>query len=424
MAAATRTTEDVVCPFCSLACDDLVIEAEGAVLRMRAPSCPIAEREFARPVPPDARPTVRGEPATLDEAVAHAADLLARSRLPLFAGLGTDVAGMREVLALAERTGGIVDHAGSRGLMANVRAVQDGGWVTATLAEIRNRADLVLFVGTDGRAAAPRFVERCLAPRDTLFGPLARELVYLGDGLDPANGIGAGVASLPCAPERLAEAVAGLQALLAGNRLGAASAGGVPVEALRALAERLRSARYPVIVWAAGENTTGGQPDLLVGALAGLLREVNAKTRCAGLPLAGPDNVVGCNQVCAWQAGVPLRTSFAAGAPDHDPVRWNTGTLLAGGAVDCLVWIASLREQRVPATTVPTIALLRPGLPAAPAAEVTIPVGAPGLDHGGSAYRTDGVVAVPLAALRDPVAPSVAAVLADVGERLGRPAAA
>jgi formylmethanofuran dehydrogenase subunit B len=419
MAAATRTTEDVVCPFCSLACDDLVIEAEGAALRMRAPSCPIAEREFARPVPPDARPAVRGEPATLDEAVAHAADLLARSRLPLFAGLGTDVAGMRAVLALAERTGGIVDHAGSRGLMANVRAMQDGGWVTATLAEIRNRADLVLFVGTDSREVAPRFVERCLAPSGTLFGPLARELVYLGDGLDPADGVGTGFTSLPCAPERLPEAVAGLQALLAGNRLSAATVGGVPAEALRALADRLRSARYPVVVWAAGE-TAGGHPDLLVGALAGLLREVNAKTRCAGLPLAGPDNVIGCNQVCAWQTGVPLRTSFAASAPDHDPARWSTEALLAGRAVDCLVWIASLREQRVPATAVPTIALLRPGLPAAPAAEVTIPVGAPGLDHGGSAYRTDSVVAVPLAALRDPVAPSVASVLADIGERSGR----
>ncbi|HEX6013803.1 MAG TPA: hypothetical protein VFY87_18810 [Geminicoccaceae bacterium] len=422
MAATPRTTEDVVCPFCSLACDDLVIEAEGAALRVRAPSCPIAEREFARLVP-EARPTVRGEPATLEEAVAQAAGLLARSRLPLFAGLGTDVAGMRAVLALAERTGGIVDHAGSRGLMANVRAMQDGGWVTATLAEIRNRADLVLFVGTDSRAATPRFVERCLAPRDTLFGPLARDLFYLGDGLEPAEGIGAGATtSLACVPERLAEAVAGLQALVAGTRLTAATVGGVPDGALRVLAERLRSARYPVIVWAAGE-TAGGHPDLLVGALAGLLREVNGKTRCAGLPLSGPDNVIGCNQVCAWQTGVPLRTSLGAGAPDHDPVRWSTEALLADGAVDCLVWIASLREQHVPATTVPTIALLRPGLPTAAAAEVTIPVGAPGLDHGGSAYRTDGVVAVPLAALRDPVAPSVAAVLADVAERLGRPAA-
>jgi formylmethanofuran dehydrogenase subunit B len=417
MAVTPRTTGDVVCPFCSLACDDLVVEAESAALRVQAPGCPVAEREFARPVPPDTRPAVRGEPATLDEAVAHAAGLLARSRLPLFAGLGTDVAGMRAVLALAERTGGVVDHAGSRGLMANVRAVQDGGWVTATLAEIRNRADLVLFVGTDGRAAAPRFVERCLAPRDTLFGPLARELVYLGDGLEPADGVGAGVTSLACAPDRLAEAVAGLQALLAGSRLSAASAGGVPAGALRELAERLRSRHYPVVVWAAGE-LAGGHPDLLVGALADLLREVNARTRCAGLPLAGPDNVIGCNQVCAWQTGVPLRTSFAAGAPDHDPVRWGTEALLAGGAVDCLVWIASLREQRVPATTVPTVALLRPGLPVAPAAEVTIPVGAPGLDHEGSTYRTDSVVSLPLRRLRATGLPGAAEVLRRVAERL------
>ena len=51
-----------------------------------------------------------------------------------------------------------------RGLLANLRAMQDGGWVTATLAEVRNRADLVLLVGTDTRALAPRLVERCLAP--------------------------------------------------------------------------------------------------------------------------------------------------------------------------------------------------------------------------------------------------------------------
>jgi formylmethanofuran dehydrogenase subunit B len=416
MAAATpRTTEDVVCPFCSLACDDLVVEAEGAALRVRAPGCPIAEREFARPVP-DARPTVRGEPAALEEAVAHAAGLLARSRLPLFAGLGTDVAGMRAALALAERTGGIVDHAGSRGLMANVRAMQDGGWVTTTLAEVRNRADLVLFVGTDGREVAPRFVERCLAPQETLFGPLARELVYLGNGLEPADGIGA-ITLLACAPERLAEAVAGLQALVAGNRVTAAKLGGVRAEALRELAGCLRSRHYPVVVWAAGE-VAGGHPDLLVGALAGLLREVNARTRCAGLPLAGPDNVIGCNQVCAWQTGVPLRTSFAAGAPDHGPVRWGTEALLAGGAVDCLVWIASLREQHLPATSAPTIALLRPGLPAVPAAEVAIPVGAPGLDHEGSTYRTDGVVSLPLRRLRGTALPSAAEALRRIADHL------
>ena len=64
-----------------------------------------------------------------------------------------------------------------------------------------------------------------------------------------------------------------------------------------------------------------------------------------GLPLAGPDNVIGVNQVCAWQTGGPLRTSFASGGPDHDPVRWNTEALLDGGGVDCLLWLGSLHER-------------------------------------------------------------------------------
>ena len=225
---------------------------------------------------------------------------------------------MREVLALAERTGGIVDHGGSRGLMANLRAQQDGGWVTATLAEVRNRADLVLFVGTDAQAMAPRLVERCLAPRDTLFGPLRRRLVYLGSGLQAADRIGADIVTLPCPTARLPETVALLRALVAGARLAAAAMADAATAELQALADQLRSASYAVIVWSAAE-VPGKHPDLLTSTLAGLTRELNLRTRCAGLPLAGPDNVIGVNQVCAWQTGGPLRTSFASGGPGPRP---------------------------------------------------------------------------------------------------------
>lgn len=407
MAATSTTMRDVACPFCSLACDDLAVEAGEGTLRVAPGTCPIAEREFARPAPP-ASPTLDGAPVTLEAAVARAADLLARARLPLFAGLGTDLAGAREVLALAERTGGVVDHAGAAGLMANLRVLQDSGWVTTTLAEIRNRADLLLFVATDASEIAPRFLERCVAIADTLFGPIERELFYLGDGLRPPPGAASAV--LACPPERLAGTLATLRALVAG-----AAPGTAPPE-LAALAARLRAARYPVIVWAAA-NLPGRHADLLVGALAGLLQHLNATRRGAGLPLAGPGNVIGVNQACAWQTGVPLRTSFAAGVPDHDPARWGAARLLAAGAADALVWVASLRELPLPAHRPPTVALVRAGDPP-PAAEVVIPVGVPGLDHAGSVYRTDSVVAVPLRRLRDPVAPSVAAVLAAIRERL------
>jgi formylmethanofuran dehydrogenase subunit B len=417
--AAPRAIEDVVCPFCSLACDDLVVESDESRLRLVRPGCPVAERELARPLPEAASPTIAGRAATLEDAVAHAAAILADARLPLFGGLGTDVAGMRAVLALAERTGGIVDHAGSRGLMANIRTMQDGGWVATTLAEVRNRADLVLFIGTDTSTVTPRFVERCLAPTETLFGPIRRELVYLGDGLKPAQGLAARITTLPCAQDDLAQAVAALRAVLAGSTVRAESIGALPVTALADLAQKLRAASYPVIVWVAGE-LPGRSPELLVGTLAALIKDLNATGRCAGLPLAGPDNVIGCNQVCAWQTGVPLRTGFMAGTPDHDAVRWDTGTLLASGAVDGLLWLASLCDQPVPDTKAPTIALLRPGNTLSRPVEVAIPVGTPGLDHAGSVYRTDGVVSLPVRALRDTALPAAAEVLRRIGASLGR----
>lgn len=414
-----RTFTDVVCPFCSLACDDLEVAGDGAALELVGPDCALARVGFARPAT-TLVPSIDGVPATLDAAIARAAMLLRGSALPLFAGLGTDVGGMRAVLELAERTGGIVDHGASRGLIANLRAQQDGGWVAGTLAEVRNRADLVLFVGTDGGALAPRLVERCLAPRATLFGPLRRHLVYLGQNLRPAEGSGAEITTLPGPAERLPEIVAVLRALAAGAKVAATEVAGLAVAELRALADRLAAARYAVIVWAAGAFA-GRQPDLLTGTLAGLTRELNAKGRCAALPLAAPDNVIGTNQVCAWQTGLPLRTSFASGGPDHDPVRWSTAALVEAGGVDRLFWLGSIGEQPVPATTVPTVALHGPGLRPERAVAVAIPVGTPGLDHAGSIHRQDGVVSLPLRPLRDLGLPSAALVLRRIAAELALP---
>src|SRR5882724_13249770 len=72
-------------------------------------------------------------------------------------------------MQLAERTGGIVDHLGSDGLFRNLRVVQDSGWMTTTLSEVRNRMDLLLIVGPDPTPQFPRFFERCVAPRQTMF---------------------------------------------------------------------------------------------------------------------------------------------------------------------------------------------------------------------------------------------------------------
>ena len=115
---------------------------------------------------------------------------------------------------------------------------------------------------------------------------------------------------------------------------------------------------------------------------------------------------------------MPLRTSFAGGAPAHDPLLYATARLLREREVDALVWISTFRPQAPPVTDLPTIVLAASPLRFERPPEVLIPVGTPGIDHAGEIFRTDGVVALPLAALRDGGRPSAADVLGRIDRAL------
>jgi formylmethanofuran dehydrogenase subunit B len=406
--ADSALRRNVACPFCGLACDDLTLAVEDGRVSVREAGCALSRRGFER-APSDATPLVDGKAASLDEAIAAAAEILRGSRQPLFAGLATDVAGLRAIMQLAERTGGIVDHLGADGFFRNLRVVQDSGWMTTTLSEVRNRADLLLIVGPDPTPQFPRFFERCVAPRQTLFAESRQPPPVIRLGPAQAGDV-ISAQELVCDLERLPEAVAALRCFVNGRSVAAAEIAGLPAESLRALAERLKAAKYGVVTWMAGAFDFAGAA-LLTQALADLVRDANQTTRCAALPLTGSENVMGAHQVCSWQSGLPLRTSFAGGAPAHDPLLYDTARLLREQEVDALLWVSSFHPVAPPATRIPTIVLAAAPLRFERQPEVHIPVGTPGIDHAGEIFRSDGVVALPLAKLRDAGGPSAAGVL-------------
>lgn len=398
--AAPLAMRRVVCPFCALGCDDLTVERTEDGLRVTG-GCAEGRERIERP-PAFADPSAEGRVVTLQEAAARAAEILRGARLPLIAGLGTDVAGVRAALALADRCGGVVDHMGSAGLMRNLRVLQDTGTFTTTLSEVRSRADLFLLVGSDPADRAPRLVERILDGSPPLTGG-TRRAVRIG----PPGGDGS-FEVIACETADLPASVATLRALARGAVISGAPDG------LPEIADALKGAAYGVVSW---DASAFADPwgELVVEALVGLIRDLNATggTRTAGLPLAGGDGLVGAGQVCAWQAGWPLRTAFTAEGPAHDPVLHSAERLLASGEADALVWVSAFREIPPPETGLPTILVATPGTDAAGAA-VWIPVGTPGLDHGGRLFRMDGVVALPLTALRDSPLPSATQVLAEI----------
>ena len=417
--ADSALRRNVVCPFCGLACDDLTVAVDDDRISIREGGCELSRTGFEGPQP-DSTPLIDGRAAGFDEAVARAAEILRSSRQPLFAGLAVDLAGARAALELAERTGGIIDHAGADGLFRNLRVVQDSGWMTTTLSEVRNHVDFLLIVGPDPTSQFPRFYERCIVPPQTLFSTSrpTPPVVRLGPPQrHPADAEpGIPVNQLPCAIDRLPEAAAALRCLVNGLTLHDADIGEVPVAELRRLADQLKEARYGVVAWTAGAFDFAGA-ELLVQSLVDLVRDVNHTTRCAALPLGGSDNVIGVNQACTWQTGLPLRTSFGSGAPRHDSRLYATSRLAEARDIDALVWISTFRALHPPRADVPTIVI---GGPAAPerTVEVFIPVGTPGIDHGGATFRMDAVVALPLAKLRTGRFPSAGDVLARIDRAL------
>lgn len=415
--APAETLEHVTCPACGLLCDDLGIERsrEGRI-KVTGRGCARSIGFFERPLSP-AGPRIAGNPASLEQAIAAAAEILRQAKLPLIAGLGTEVQGMRAVMSLADRAGATLDHMNSNGFMRNQLVVQNSGWQTCSLTEVRNRVDLLVVIGSDIVSLFPRFFERLIWNSESMFGQdtAAREVVYLGGrDIDPRAGIapdGRLPEVLPCDPERIPEVIAALRALVSGKTLRAASIAGIPTGQLAGLAQRLHAAKYSVIAWSAG-SLDFPQADLAIQNIAELVKTLNHTTRASGLPLGGNDGETSANQVSTWISGYPMRTSFAKGFPEYDPYHFSTDHLLSAGEADALVWISSFTPDRnPPGSALPTVVLGHPSMRFVREPEVYIPVGTPGIDHPGVAFRGDGVASLPLSRLRDSTLPALAGVL-------------
>ncbi len=422
--AQPGSQDNVTCPFCGLLCDDLTIARdEAGKLAVTKNGCQKSITFFGR-TPAAPSPRIHGKPCSLDEAVARATQIIANANLPLFAGLGTEVQGMRAVMSLADKAGAVIDHMSSNGFMRNIQVVQNSGWQITTLTEVRNRVDLLVVVATDIVSVFPRFFEREVWNKESMFGQdtSKREIVYLGGrNIDTSAGTapdGRKPDVLPCDLDRLPDVISALRALVAGKKLHATEVAGIAVADLEKLAERLKAAQYSVVTWAAAPLNFP-HAELTVQNITELVKTLNKTTRSSGLPLGGIEGDMNANQVSTWISGYPMRTSYARTYPEHDPYHFSTDHLLASNEADALLWVSSFNPERTPpATQLPTVVLGHPDMKLEQEPEVFIPVGLPGADHKGIMFRTDNVVSLPLYQLRNNPLPSLSEVLTAIEQAL------
>ena len=158
-----RIVEDATCLGCACLCDDIGLVVEGGRIVEARNACELGRRWYAAvPVDEPIGPMIGGGTTPLDAALDRAAEVLASAKAPLIFGLGTTVEAQRVAIAIADRIGaavnpylhGLTGHAGLQRL----------GSVGATLGEIRDRADVIVFDSPHWPQSLPRLLERFVDP--------------------------------------------------------------------------------------------------------------------------------------------------------------------------------------------------------------------------------------------------------------------
>ena len=399
-----QTFDNLTCPFCSLLCDDISIENHSGQLKVLKNACHLAKKQYEQPEE-DLIPLIDGKTATIEQAIKQAALILQKSKQPLITGLGTDVRGMRSVMKLADKTGSVIDHMHSEGAIKNTKVLQNMGWMMTTMGEIKNRADLVIMAGTDGYTNYPRFFERVILNKDALFLPKnhVKDIVFLGD--KAKIGISPEIKKIKptfihCPNDQLGEVIGVLHAMIAGNGIDNNKLTRVKLAPLQALANRIKEAKYGVIVWEPGALDYD-HADLTIQSIGEMVKYLNRTTRFAGFSLGGNDGGVTASNVCAWQSGYPLRVNFGNGIPEYDPHKFSARNVLQRKETDALVWISSFgSSKQIHHARIPTIILSSTHVHYKRKPHVFIPVSTPGLDCKGQLFRTDNVVSLPVPKIR------------------------
>ena len=152
---------EVPSPFCGVGTDDLSIQVDGQIVTVVEHGCEVNSAGFEQALGGE-EAKIAGKTFSLSEAAAKAAEFLRSAKQPVIGGCATDVNGMRALLSLADLSGAVVDNMGFNAARNNFLTLQDSGWMNTTLAEVKNRCDLLLVVGTDLETLVPRFFERYL----------------------------------------------------------------------------------------------------------------------------------------------------------------------------------------------------------------------------------------------------------------------
>lgn len=396
MSGAERVLEHATCLGCGCACDDIAVVVRRDRIVAARQACALGVAWFGDGAgPQEIRSGGRKRP--LAAALADAATLLTEARRPLvYLSADLTCETQREAVAIADRLGALLDSPASDSAAPSILAAQRRGRAGATLGEIRQRVDVLVFWGVDPADRYPRYSSRYAvepAGLQTPDGRRSRTIIAVDIG--PARGPTDADARLSIAPGEEIDALALARATVLGHAV-------TDSDLMRRagdLARRMMQGRYVALVHDGEPSPPPPSVDTVrAEGLIALAQALNGPTRCALSTLRAGGNRSGAEAVMTWQTGFPFAVDFARGYPRYRP-HAGAAACLARGEIDAALVLGSPAGVPEPvATALRGVASVAIGPRASEGAKgggfkptIAIDTGIPGIHEAGTALRMDDV---------------------------------
>ena len=446
----------VSCPVCGCLCDDIeVVVTDNRVISVKN-ACAIGEAKFLNYAQHRATtPLIKNGnsliEASLEAAIQRSAEILVNSKYPIIYGWSNaSCEAIKKGIALAEDVGGVIDNTSTICHGPSIMSIQDLGISSCTLGQLRHRADLVIYWGSNPWSAHPRHIERYTVFSEGRFQNSewsdyvtksssiqsqkrlrrASDLISkTGDStisevshlpltypkmgrklivVDVRRTRSTDVADyfLQVEPGKDFELLQALRLLIKYDELEVEEVAGVPVKLLEDFADILIGCDFGIIFFGLGLTMSSGKNRNIDAALS-LVRDLNQRTKFLIMPMRGHFNVTGANTVSTWQTGYPYAVDFSQGYPYYNPGETSVIDILRRGESDASLIVASDPVAHFPKTAIqhlvknPLIVVDPLETPTSLMADVFIPSAFVGIEVEGTAYRMDHVP-LPLKKVVDP----------------------
>jgi len=394
--------ENVVCPFCGCTCDDLVVTVEGGRVTKVKNACAISTSKFQnyandRVLHPHTRRSGYASKISLKEAVQEAAEMLADAKYPLLYGWASTTCGAQRIgIELAEEVGGVLDNTATTCHAPSILGMHDSGESTCTLGQVKHRADLVIYWGSNPVHAHPRHIMRYTVRSEGRFRKSRGERKLVVIDVRRTHTARMADIFLQVEPNKDYELISALRMIVKGEEVEQEVVAGIPVEKVEELADILINCEFGVIFFGLGLTMSAGK-SLNIDAALSLVRDLNERTKFLIMPMRGHFNVTGANIVSTWQTGYSFAVDFSQGYPRYNPGDTTAIDLVCRGDCDAALVVASDPVAHWPRNAVKNLfntklAVIDPKQSLTSlVADTVIPSAMVGVEAEGTIYRMDGV---------------------------------